>query len=616
MRQKNLHFLKKFNNNLYARIVNLKEKNFTLIPGKKEAHTLIYHSNQGDYYLHSRFAPLQEAKRMLEIIDFEADHIIVLGLGLGYHLNLILQRKKPAARVLIVEQSFEILSHSLSVLNWEEIFSRKDLFFYFGQDLNQLPQTISTFIDIISFKKLEYFELPSQKQFSTPYFSQSRSIIDNEIKTILYDFKTRLAEKNTVGANILENVRHIYNTKPGYLLKDKFAGKPGFIVSAGPSLDKNILQLKKIRNRGVILTVDTALKPLLKRKINPHFVLVADPSFKNFAHLAGIGDSYSNWLVTDAGVSGEVYREFQSRIYSVSLQRPLMNIIQKNVEPIGNIDAWGSVISLALNFAIYCGLNPIIFLGLDFAYSANRNHCRGSSWEEQWLENYSDLEKMQRREKESIRGIARSIKTTDIYGRDTITSERFLLYKNYFINELKKAKTSRVFINATEGGIVTELENQNLSGVIQKYIFGQKQINFDQLCNETFKFTNRTREKLIRFLKSKRDFFHKYKLRIIKLTGEIEKSDHTDSSIQHQLLEKSEKTMNLLYAQEENGQIVEQWSQAPIFYFLRDKKQLVQTPDQSVDHTKASKIYLKYFNNLLPVLEELETNFQRSYLNQ
>ena len=52
---------------------------------------------------------------------------------------------------------------------------------------------------------------------------------------------------------------------------------PAFIVSAGPSLDKNIDELKNIKGRGVIMAVDTAIKPLLKKGIVPDIVASVDP---------------------------------------------------------------------------------------------------------------------------------------------------------------------------------------------------------------------------------------------------------------------------------------------------------------------------------------------------
>ena len=54
-------------------------------------------------------------------------------------------------------------------------------------------------------------------------------------------------------------------------------GYPAFIVSAGPSLDKNIDMLKEVKGRGMIMAVDTAIKPLLKKGIVPDIVASVDP---------------------------------------------------------------------------------------------------------------------------------------------------------------------------------------------------------------------------------------------------------------------------------------------------------------------------------------------------
>ena len=62
------------------------------------------------------------------------------------------------------------------------------------------------------------------------------------------------------------------------LLKNKQEkAYPAFIVSAGPSLDKNIEELKNIKGRGIIMAVDTAIKPLLKHGIVPDIIASVDP---------------------------------------------------------------------------------------------------------------------------------------------------------------------------------------------------------------------------------------------------------------------------------------------------------------------------------------------------
>ena len=51
---------------------------------------------------------------------------------------------------------------------------------------------------------------------------------------------------------------------------------PAIIVAAGPSLNKNILELKRLKGRAFIIAVDTAIKPLLNAGIIPDMYAVVD----------------------------------------------------------------------------------------------------------------------------------------------------------------------------------------------------------------------------------------------------------------------------------------------------------------------------------------------------
>src|SRR5690606_10154588 len=61
-------------------------------------------------------------------------------------------------------------------------------------------------------------------------------------------------------------------------LRDAATGKPAIVVSAGPSLRRNIDALKdpRVRERFVIIAVQTVLRPLLAAGIRPHFVTALD----------------------------------------------------------------------------------------------------------------------------------------------------------------------------------------------------------------------------------------------------------------------------------------------------------------------------------------------------
>lgn len=607
----NLAELGKVNPALAQMLGNLEEKKYRTQPARSGLPTLVYQHDGQDFFIHSKFKPEDEALKLLQKLAPDANHIVVLGLGLGYHLDLLLQYKEPDTRVLLVEPDLEILKHSLKTLNWRELFARDDFFYCFGPDLNALSASIQNFLELVQFDHLAWLELPSEVRFNQGYFNVARQKIDSEIRTLFYDFKTRIAEEAVVPRNILKNIKGIMQTRAVKHLKDRFAGKPGFIVSAGPSLDRNILFLKKIRDRAVIICVDTALKPLLKRGIHPHFTVTADPSYKNYLHLQGCEKDIRYFLVADTGVAAKVFEDFNDHIFSVSLGKPIVKMIEENVGEIGELDAWGSVISLALSFALYLGLDPVVFLGQDFAFSGMRNHCRGTSWEEKWLEYSRDLGLLQRTEKQSISGIAKMTELEDIYGNPTMSSDRLLLYKNYLVKLLTSVQ-DRTFINASEGGILTEIEQQPLHHVISSYVYSSESLNFSGLFDIPRISKPRTQKQLNTFFKAKTGFFKKYRRKIKERLDKLEHIDDLTEPAMQTFLGETEQLKDQLYSNAQNGELVEMWSQGPIYHFLRKTRKL-KPPARGFNRAYGKELaamFKDYFQSLLPMLDSMIESFE------
>jgi hypothetical protein len=74
------------------------------------------------------------------------------------------------------------------------------------------------------------------------------------------------------------------------------------IVSAGPSLDRNIHELRGLLDRCFVLSVDTALRPLLAAGVVPHAVLIADPTELNARHVVGVMPD-SVYLIAEQAVN-------------------------------------------------------------------------------------------------------------------------------------------------------------------------------------------------------------------------------------------------------------------------------------------------------------------------
>ena len=87
--------------------------------------------------------------------------------------------------------------------------------------------------------------------------------------------------------NTLTNVPVIARESNVTELFGLMTGVPAMIVAAGPSLNRNIEDLKAVEGRALIVAVDTAVRPLLTAGVQPHLAVSVDPSDINARHLQG-----------------------------------------------------------------------------------------------------------------------------------------------------------------------------------------------------------------------------------------------------------------------------------------------------------------------------------------
>lgn len=607
--ESNVQFLKSHAPGLLELIGRAGQKKANTIPAKNGSLTLVYHKDGTPYYLHSRFNPQEESQKILQKRNLEADHIVVLGLGLGYQLELLMNRKDPLTRVLLVEPDMELLGHSLKTVDWKHLFSRKDFFYCFGTDLDQLAETLHGFVNVTALDKLEFVELPAETRLLKPFFEKAREIVEAEIKAHLYDFKTRLAESYMVPRNIMKNLPLILKTRPITRLENAFKGVPGFIVSAGPSLDKNVLFLEKLRDRGIMVAVDTALKPLLKRSIQPHFTAIGDPSHKNYLHLQGCEEQLQHFVVAETGIAHQVFKDFPNKLFTLSIGKSLVRLLEKHSESLGEVDAWGSVISIAVAFAVYIGLDPIVFVGQDFAFSGTRNHCRGTSWEEHKMEYSRSLDELQRFEAQSIAGNKKVMEMEDIYGHKTHTSERLALYKNFLVRMTRRYPQTR-FINATQGGIFSEIPHMTLYEVIRQHVYGREPIDTSALHHLPIFGTQKNIAGLKDYMNHIEAFFAGYLEQINEALAKIEEAEKMTPTEGLPLFHFLDETQQKLYKDLQYGEILEIWSTAPIYHYLREYKEIRGRQLDQATITKGLDIYRKYYRNLKPLARDIIKQFK------
>jgi hypothetical protein len=158
---------------------------------------------------------------------------------------------------------------------------------------------------------------------------------------------------------------------------------PVVVAGAGPSLDDAIDSIGSIRERIVLLAVDTAVAPLLRRGLEPDVVLVLDAQVANLLDFVGVEVGRLAVMADLSSAPGVLRRAGRLYLYATRFA-PLSlfdRLSARGLLPT-TIPAMGSVGVTALHAAISLTTGPVLVAGLDFAYSGGRTHAKGTPGDE------------------------------------------------------------------------------------------------------------------------------------------------------------------------------------------------------------------------------------------
>lgn len=508
IRIKNLDAIKK---NIKAYPIDflnlLKNKNdnfdisLELIETKSKKYSAKVFKNGKSIFLHSAYNPEKEANALINEIKKETekdlDLVFIFGIGAGYLINAF---KKLNINIAVIEPSIKFFNLLIDNFKLDKILEDNITFFIGGDDI----EDIEKFISLTNTKKVKFFITRSYATLFNEealfYQSKVLSIVDKKIININTISRFDKLWAYNIASNVAKISTHYGVNKFFY----KYKNIPAVIVSAGPSLEKNIRKLKEIKNKALIIAVDTAMKPLFSHNISPHFIITIDPQKKNSKYFRNVNFKESV-LIAESSVDKEAIDSFNGAIYFINSIFPLAKYFMEELGDRGDITTGGSVSTAAYDFAIRIGANPIIMIGLDLSFPNYQTHIKGSYHEENFFTEIYKLDSYDSRiYKVLIAGNLREEK--NIYNEKVWTDSRFDMYKNWYEEQCEKNNKIK-FYNATEGGIIINgMENIKLEELTQK--FNDIEINID---------------KDDRNIERKNEILTNIKNGLIKIDGEISK---------------------------------------------------------------------------------------------
>jgi flagellin glycosyltransferase Maf-like protein/6-hydroxymethylpterin diphosphokinase MptE-like protein len=197
--------------------------------------------------------------------------LVIFGLGLGHHVAELVRRTE-ARWLIIVEPTLEFVEHSFAAVDWAaliEQFEARDGGVYLVTDadpahmvggiISRISKHGIPFIDgawvFTHYPLWSFAEARSKLHDAAQYAFVNRGFFEDEIKMM---------------TNAVAN----FTAAPFWIIEGRARlqrPETAAIVGAGPSLDEAIPTLHRIRDRIVLFSGGTALRPLLRNGIVPDF---------------------------------------------------------------------------------------------------------------------------------------------------------------------------------------------------------------------------------------------------------------------------------------------------------------------------------------------------------
>lgn len=460
--------------------------------------------NHNGVPIHSQSGAELEAQNIVSSSEDNLNYIhVIYGLGLGYLFKEFCE--KTSGTIILYEPDIEMLRVTLEIVDFTKELSRNRVFVVSDLDsLEKILYVVYAFANRVKCHFLDYHRNSQSDQIQNLASELTRL---NSILANNYNFQKVQNFKFLNGS--MSAFKEKIEATPLHLLRDTLKDIPAIIVSAGPSLSKNINILKENQNKAVIFCVGTAYKTLVKNGIKPDFL--------NAIEMYDCTTQFSDYNLEEINFISESYTN--AKFHELKYKRKFLTMSCENIANVwfseitnNNITGYetkGTVSYNALNSAQMLGCNPIIMIGQDLAYTEGECYSRDSA--------YSNLKCIIDPETSSPKIVSKDIEEYRIavFGENSLTplelqysylnnridelnsaltfvkgqnndllptEQGYALFIEYFKDFAKKYKDTRLLVNCSNGGAqIDGFFNLQLKDVMAQ-IQGNKP-NLDEILN-------------------------------------------------------------------------------------------------------------------------------------
>lgn len=417
-------------------------------------------------YYHAQSGAKDEARKWFSTLQLEGVPVIyVYGVGLGYYYEAAKEwlQEKPEHRLIFLEDNLAVLRRFLETEQAEEMLRDVQVQLLYFQDLKDNEAVFEVLYWNFAMKRLIVTALQLYAKKRKELFEKLRHQIayDAAVKNALVDEYVRLGGPFFI--NFYQNMLAL----PGAYLGNKTFGSfrkvPAIICGAGPSLEKQLPLLAKLLDKALVFAGGSAMNVLNAFNIQPHLGAGIDPNPAQFERLSN-------------NTAFEVPYYYRNRLYNEAFKTihgPRLYVTGCGGYDVGDffeeklkiahefLDEGHNVINFCLQIAYQLGCDPIIFVGMDLAFTNMKTYSPG-------------VEKEVGFDPESLLDIddfdSRPMLLKDIYGKPLYTLWKWVAEADW-IGDFAKEHPDVSIYNCTEGGLgFAHVANEPLQEIVKRHL--------------------------------------------------------------------------------------------------------------------------------------------------
>lgn len=480
-----------------------------------------------EYRLNSKYNPKEASMQYVSQFEKEGSYSVffLLGFGDGRSIEALAQTLDETMTLIVYEPSAAIFQKTLETFDYTELLKKKNVYLIVESE-NMLQDYLESGI---SFNNIRMMRLGILPNYDSIYPKECKHMLE----TMIYFMNKTKIYRNTIynfrdefAAHALSNMYdYLWQTDTHYLkeclAEEDLSDVPAIIVAAGPSLNKNVQELKRAKGKALILVVDAALRAVVNAGITPDLGMtvdarVADRFFEgiDISTFPFVFEAISREEIVKRHTGKHFYDEFPCNMFAKA-------VIEKKGYVLDDILTGGSISTSAFSLVKALGFKKIVFIGQDLAFIGGQSYNSGLKMDEKENEQHQ-----KKRVIVQVKGNDGTMLDTD-YQMD--------MYRKWIENEILKLPEDITVINATEGG--AKIEGAKVMTLKEVIDSCTKEIDFEKLLQEVpLAFSEEERQDIINEIKEEPKRLEEVKENIKKATKVAEQLEQAskDGNVEEQ----------------------------------------------------------------------------------